>query len=153
EEDFNAHPAEPCDVRGGRVENISGDMALKTRVVDRNPGPGPEYLMKNSNAESSGKPQRVQYWEMVLHGKSPFNETKAVATMVVENTEAVQQGGEARHIAPPNFTVHRLSSLTQVTHLLPSFKKARAESLARRLEVLRLAAAASSSHEGQIGLL
>src|SRR5262249_9727068 len=71
EEDFNAHPAEPCDVRGGRVENISGDMALKTRVVDRNPGPGPEYLMKDGNAESGGKSQRIEQWEMVLHGKSP----------------------------------------------------------------------------------
>jgi hypothetical protein len=73
--------------------------------------------------------------------------------MVVENTEPVQQGGEARHIALPNFTVHRLSSLTQVTHLLPSCKNARVESLARRLEVLCLAAAASSSNERQIGLL
>src|SRR5204863_8976870 len=70
-EDFNTHPAEPCEGRGGRVENIGGDGALETRDANRNPGPGPEHLVKNGDAEGSAEAQRIQQRKLVLHGRAP----------------------------------------------------------------------------------
>ena len=67
---FNTHPAEPCEGRGGRVQNIGGDGALETRDADRNPGPGPEHLVKNRDAEGGPEAQRIQQGKMVLHGSA-----------------------------------------------------------------------------------
>src|SRR5262249_19885933 len=70
EEYFNPDPAEPCEGRGGRELNVGGDVALETWVADRNPGPGPEHLVKNGDAEGSSEAQRIQQGKMVLHGRA-----------------------------------------------------------------------------------
>src|SRR6185312_14774715 len=83
---FDPYPTEPRERRNRRELNIGGDVAVESgRSADRRPGPGPEHQVKNGDAEGSPEAQRIQQWEVVLHGNS--NPMKHP----VANTESVQQ--------------------------------------------------------------